>query len=164
MSLVNWLSRLARRPAARRARTPVARSRPRLEALEGRCVPSCMDLTGTITEAPIATFPKTGTVSGGLAGSEVVIQLPSTQPGQSGRILTERTITTDAGTLTLLEEGEVGGVTPQGTVVNVRSTVIGGTGALAGATGQLELHGYVDPATGLITFSYHGQLCTPDAP
>jgi hypothetical protein len=114
---------------------------------------------GTMTESLDKTGTNAyGTATGDLAGPYKVKFISETTVGDTVTVLSRRTIDTEVGTLVL---DEVGTVYPTGEV-SVVSTVAGGDGIFAGATGVLYLTGQIDEVDGTVTFTYTGTIDLED--
>jgi hypothetical protein len=100
-----------------------------------------------------------GTASGDLAGPNRVKFISETTGGDTVTVLSRRTIDTEEGTLVLDEVGTVDLTTLE---VSVVSTVAGGNGIFAGATGVLYLTGQIDEVDGTATLTYTGTIDLED--
>jgi hypothetical protein len=69
------------------------------------------------------------------------------------------TISTKDGDLNVIDAGGFDTASP-GNFANLMS-IVGGTGALTGASGHLFLSGNFDPATGSGASNYRGEVCLP---
>jgi hypothetical protein len=113
------------------------------------------NVQGTMTESLDKTGTNAyGTAAGDLTGPYKVKFISETTVGDTVTVLSRRTIDTKDGTLVL---DEVGTVYPTGEV-SVISTVSGGNGIFAKATGVLYLTGQIDAVDGTVTFTYTGTI------
>lgn len=120
---------------------------------------TCQSAHGTVVEYLDATGSY-GTVSGDLEG-DYKFTLTSLSPvGESTwlRFTGTAVITTAAGTITSTDSGMLNTETD---VVRWNSSISGGSGDYADASGQLFYQGTLDFDTGEGTARYQGALCTP---
>lgn len=138
--------------------------RQRASVTASRAAADCENVSTTAEVHFTSPTTGTGTISGDLNGeiSVVVGEGGSAGAGGHGALhySLAHTITTADGSIFTQDEGAFGAIgAPSLYKANVRYTVVGGTGAYAGATGMLRSHGFVDFDAGRISLRIAGRVC-----
>lgn len=111
----------------------------------------------------LAVFCTEGRVWGGLQGTyQFTMPLPPTYSG-FGAIsffTGDSDVTTKSGDHVFGKDTGTLDFGPEGGFASL-ITFTGGTGALAGTTGQIRLRGQLDPIEGTTSGDYLGRICTP---
>ena len=139
------------------ARTLAAGAEVQQDRASGRC----RNVEGTIVEAITGANTAAGTITGDFAG-DVSIVITSLTPSGGGAMHFEGicTIVTPEGTITTNDAAVLSPIDAPLFRVNNRLTVVGGTGAYAGATGELHTHGTANFVPGgVVDLRYEGRVC-----
>ncbi len=141
-----------------------------LAAPAARADADCRPVYGHFSSGPAPTcdspvgFCTAGRLIGGIQASysfSMTTEQPAPPPNPPGVVFYtgQSTVTLDRGGAILLSDA--GAISFTLGKMAALLTVTGGTGAAAGATGYLQLHGSLDLATGTVTGDYVGEICTP---
>ena len=132
---------------------------------EAMAAVNCLPVNGHLKEqqVPCPSLCTTGRMNGGIQGTYnfTLTSLSPVDPAIPTVVhfsgLT--TITTQDGDLNIIDAGGFDTASP-GNFANLM-TIVGGTGALTGASGHLFLFGDFDPAMGTGASDYRGEVCIP---
>jgi hypothetical protein len=123
----------------------------------------CNSVQGTVVGHSTGPTSFIGTATGDLAGSATGtnFQIVKVSGDRTFHFVVDHTFTTPQGEIyaTALE-GVLSPMAPPIYLASEHNVVTGGTGAYAGATGYIDIHGTIDLSTGQFSVSYHGQVCT----
>lgn len=129
----------------------------------GRAEAGCKSVNGHLEETQVTPLPgltTTGRLIGGLQGRYDFTLTGGTGLPTGVILFTgESVITTKSGALHLTEAGALDGASP-GNFADLQ-TIVAGTGAFTGASGQIFLTGNFDLATGSGVSDYRGVVCIP---
>jgi hypothetical protein len=151
--------------AACSADAPTAVQRqPATSVTASRAAADCENVSTTAEVYFTSPTTGTGTIAGDLNGEISVVVGEGGPSGADGHgalhYSLAHTITTADGTIFTQDEGAFGAIgAPSLYKANVRYTIVGGTGAYAGATGMLRSHGFVDFGAGRISLRIAGRVC-----
>jgi hypothetical protein len=133
-----------------------------LGALQVRAQSDCINVRGTETLSLTGPTTAEGPVTGDLTGT-VSVTVTALQQSGDGALHAQavRTFFTAGGEIHTEDVIVLSPVAPPIYRTNERLTIVGGTGAYAGAASVLHIHGLVNFATGAVSATYHGRIC-PD--
>jgi hypothetical protein len=122
----------------------------------------CVSVHGTAAGHSTGPTSFISTVTGDLAGTLLGTNFQIVKTGDDATLhfVVDHTFITPQGELSAPGTGVLSPIAPPVYLVNEHCVVTGGTGAYAGATGNIDIHGIIDFSTGQFSFAYHGQVCT----
>ena len=123
----------------------------------------CDSIQGTIAGQQTGPTTFMGTVTGDLAGTALGqnFQIVKVSGDRTFQFVVDRIFVTAQGDLyNTVVVGVLSPKAPPVYLVDEHSVITGGTGAYAGATGNLHIHGIFDFSTGQFSIAYHGEVCT----
>jgi hypothetical protein len=123
----------------------------------------CVSVQGTIAGQQTGPTSFMGTVTGDLAGTALGqnFQIVKVSGDRTFQFVVDRIFVTAQGDLyNTVVVGVLSPKAPPVYLVDEHSVITGGTGAYAGATGNLDIHGIFDFSTGQFSVAYHGEVCT----
>lgn len=123
----------------------------------------CISVHGTIVGHQISPTSFTGTVTGDLAGTAMGtnFQILSVSGDRTFHFIVDHILSTAQGNLyASTVDGVLAPMAPPVYRVNEHNVVTGGTGAYAGATGNIDITGVFDFSSGQFSVSYDGEVCT----
>jgi hypothetical protein len=123
----------------------------------------CASVQGTAAGQQTSPTTFMSTMTGDLAGMLFGenFQVVKVSGGRTFHFVVDHILLTPQGELDFsAPEGVLSPMAPPVYLADEHNVITGGTGAYAGATGNIDIHGMIDFSTGLFSFAYHGQICT----
>jgi hypothetical protein len=123
----------------------------------------CVSVQGTVVGQQISSTSFVGTVTGDLVGTAMGTNFQVLKVTGDGtfHFVVDHVFSTPVGDLYFTTlEGVLSPMAPPVYMASEHNVVLGGAGAFAGATGNIDIHGMIDLVTGQFAVTYHGEVCS----